>query len=359
MGRNFGLILVATLSAATPVMGQTPEALLQRIVAHLDRNRPIAGEFAIHTTLQPAMREQLQKDADKKSGGALRMRVGEKDQLLNCRWAWDKDRELTQTLPGSQGDFATFFRNHDATLTGLAKGRYNLDAPTDDVPIWRPASFYFLASQIPFTRAFDGYDLSIENPLGADEGGLVTLVGKKPSEDIVLRLTVDRESSVIRRADLTYKLRPFLHMEVKSIKKGPDHRLFPDAANLDLYLATNPDQPYRQLSLQAKTIQFPNPGPETDALFALDIAKGPKITDNLLNRQIDLKAPASVRDIIGGRIASSPIPASKTQTTVPALEKMAPSDSRTWLICVIGAVVLIAGLLLFRYRRAVPGGIRS
>src|SRR5581483_9207256 len=109
------------LSAFAAPLRADPEAdaLAQRFLAHLDANGPVAGTFELRGTFDPALYEERRRAVEKPTGNDRVKHVFERDShVLVCRWAWDRGREMSETLADSKNIFATFYRDGEAFLHG-------------------------------------------------------------------------------------------------------------------------------------------------------------------------------------------------------------------------------------------------
>ena len=62
---------------------------------------------------------------------------------VKCRWAFDRNREVLDTLDGSSGVFRRFYIGPEGLIEGDAPKTYNLDA-VQAVGLVRPGSFFFM-----------------------------------------------------------------------------------------------------------------------------------------------------------------------------------------------------------------------
>jgi len=307
-----GLVLLPPVWASDPAAA----ALAQRFFAHLDSNRPIAGVFEISTTMDTAIRGDMQKQAEQSLKGKRKV-VLSGDSTLLCRWAWDKEREVTEALPGSTGADASFLRNQEANLIEMIRGSYNIESP-GEVSIWRPASFYFLASQKPWAQALEECEFVIEKPGGDAAAGVVTLRATKRNENMTFALTMDAASCVLKGATIDFNSKRFLELDVDAVVKGADHRVFPERATLKLYDLGHPERPYRIQRLAAKGVTFPSAGTQINSLLNFSLSNGALVSDRIVDRLYRLQAPASAVDVIAGSAKWMPVGETKrAPETIP------------------------------------------
>jgi hypothetical protein len=322
------------------------QALVQRFIAHLNANTPIAGEFEIRGVFDAAVYERHLQDVakinqEKMKNGARYIPEPDNRRLL-CRWAFDRNREMLETLAGSNNVFKTFYLDRETMIEGFEQKVYNLEKPKD-LATRRPASFYFLGGAARFTELLPEYQsfaLSAA-PQGAPEG-MVTLTARKPSTKKELRLIIHRETCVLFEASLFVDSKPAWRLRIDELARGPDHRVFPKSAELIGYLPPYYDRPFRTETLQAKRIVFAQTQTEAEQSFALSLPKGASIADRMLNRSVTLEKPTSVQEVL-----TQPLPSiALEQPTVDMTSQLASPPSKRWywlagLVCAVAAVCVL------------------
>lgn len=357
MNRTISSIALSVLLLLSgPSRGdEAADALAQRFLAHLEANAPIAGDFEVRQTFDPEIYAEWLKVAEKLSTETNR-HVPEKDnQILVCRWAWDGSREMTETLPRTKNVFATFFNDREGSLVGVDPYVFNLAKRTDHVPKWRPASFYFLGVGVRWADRFRSVEFRMAaTPAGAPVG-TVALEARDKRMNAVSRLFLDPASGVLHGHETDVDGKPYARLTIEKFARGPGQRLFPSRASLHIYHPQHPDKPFQLLELTAKLVRFPGTQAEIEHAFALELPKGTRIADRMLNRDIALARSTPVRDVFLGRVPSKPHEVSPDAPPVEPV--LIPQPPFPWIRIELGslaALALAVGVFVWRSRRGNP-----
>jgi hypothetical protein len=318
-------------------------------------NGPIAGEFEIRTTFDPATRDEQNQSVAKRNeelkSSGKQFRLHNDDQLLVCRWAFDSDREMTEMLNGSKNVHrATFYWDREGSCEQGATSSYNIDKPKR-VTIWRPAAFYFCSSTMErWTDMLPSYsERALAQPPDGSPGGTVVLVARRPKSKLEFRILVERETGVLHGFDGLADGKLTWRVIVQEFSRGPNGRVFPMRALNSIYLPKSPERPFRTDQLTARAITFPDSQPETSRAFALTLPKGTLVADRLLNRAMTLEQPTDVQTLIRG-----PMPTAKPFDEVEVMPQPRPTRSWRlwyWIAGAAFAILSAASFLLFVRRR--------
>jgi hypothetical protein len=359
------LLLAVRDTASARSIGETADALAQRFLAHMAMNGPLAGTFQITTVTDREMLSSRQAALDLQYKGRVTAEVPPADQTLECRWAWNKGMELTETLPGSRDDFVTFLSHPEGLLDGSSARMFNLHKP-QIATRWRPACFYSLACMASWEEALRQcrFELGKETSIGnADVDTLVATDTKQKSR---FEIAIDRQSGALRRCRTYYKDVLGVELRVLAFVQSPDHRAFPARAEMDTYNSRfSADRPYSKRQLLAKTVIFPRTTEEAERHLRLDLTAGTMVADRVLDRESKLQHAASAKDLVEGKIRlarletapttrsplvpSSNLPEPVSQPPLPWLQRPA-----SVVFAAVGgaAVILVLGYIARRYRAA-------
>jgi hypothetical protein len=341
--------LLAVVAAPRASAQDRADALAQQFFAHLRANAPIAGEFQIRGVIDPEFYEEHRKEAERMSGNSnIRITPEPAEQLLNCRWAWDRDREMAETLPGGRNVFATFYSNREALLLGSDPGVFNLHKPRHN-PKYRPANFYFLGGASGWPELLGSCQFTTQPATAGSPEGTVQLIAHDSRTKAVTRLLVEESSGVMHMAEIEVNSKLYFRLVIDSFVKATDHRIFPAKARLMIYVDAHSDRPYRVEELLAKAVRFPTLPGDVDHAFELTLPKGTKIADRLLNRTVDIRQPTSAQDILAGKVPSKPIETAKPAVAQERLTVPAKSNL-PWVLlwASLGIVLILGGIWLLR-----------
>jgi len=352
---------VATAHSAVAQSSPEAEALMQRFVAHLNANLPVAGEFEMHGSFDPQAHEQDRLEAARltkeklKGRGTLTMQAAER--LLACRWALSRDVEMMETLPSSRDSFKTFYVNRELSLEGFQGNSFNI-TQRKNIAGWRPASFYFLGGDTPWAELFPLYPVTeVRSPPNGSPPGSVQLVIRNPESKIEYRLLLDGATCQLHGYESFFDSKPFAHMTIQEVARGPGQRLFPTRAELTLARGPNYHQPFRTERLAASRVRFPTSQSEVESSFALSLPKGAIIADRVLNRSMLLDRSTSVQEVVSGKLPSNPSPELTTDLTTELYSQ--PSTRWYWIAgvgCIVAAIALGTWLIRRWSSQRVAGG---
>ena len=343
------------LCLATSAGAQESEVLLQRFLAHMNSNGPIAGEFEIRTSFDQEIRDRerqqlAQKNEAGKKLGQREQRHNE-DQLLICRWAYDRDREMSETLRGSKNIFKSFYYDREASCVGETETSYNLDKPKR-IANWRPAAFYFVSGMMErWTELLPDFKerAVIDAPPGSPENAVV-LVLRRPKTKHEIRLLLHRETAELFGSEGYFSSALVARLTIYESTRNHDGRVFPKRAEHSVFLPASQGRPFRTDRLVAKSVVFPTSQQETENAFALTLPKGALIADRLLNRGMKLEQPTNVQTIIRGHLPSRSF---DNEGPIALPEPVGRSASHYWiwigLLTCIAAIALIG--IVVRQRR--------
>jgi hypothetical protein len=300
------------------------EALRQRFIAHLKANTPVAGEFEVHSIGDPESYARHLEEIDKLNKargnkGSIQVVPEASDQLLICRWAYDVDREMLETLPGSKNIYKTFYMDRESLVDGFEGNginrSFNITKPRD-IPTYRPANFYFLSGAVRFTEALSTYEmLRVDQPAPGAPNGTVLLICSSPKQKLELRLLLESKTCVLHGAELVYDSRPGWQLKIHELVEGPGQRVFPARAELIHYPLKGGDRPDKIVKMAAKKITFPQSAEETSSAFRLEIPKGAVVADRTLNQGTILDQPTAAQAML-----AQPLPSSRPMEETPDIQ---------------------------------------
>ena len=308
------------------VMATDPEAraLVDKFLAHMSANGPVAGTFRIETIPDPAMQEAFRKKARENAGkDGYGVSFGPDKPELHCRWAWDGSREILETLPGSNV-LKTFMRTPEAHLQQTEKLNFNLDKP-GPASVWRPASFYFLWSVQPWSDVLKDCEFRLEAAPAGVPAGCVVVEAKDRHRTI--HLVVNRKRGIYHGHRTWLADGNLLaDLSVEKLQESRDGRVFPLSAQARLF-QPGTGKVDTTFVLSAREVSFPASGNEFEKSFTLSLPEGTVINDLLLSKQIKLKKATSATDILAGKLPGEPV---QFKTTTPPTRTQTVGDSGSW-----------------------------
>lgn len=322
------------------------DTLARRFLDHMNSIAPVAGTFEVVNVQDPqwleASHERIRDyHATKKQTVAF----GPDTPRLRCEWAWDQTREVLKTLDGSNV-WRDFFNTTEASLEGVEPKNYNLDKPQRFV-IDRPAIFYIFAAFKPWPRVFENASLSVEAAPPGSPAGSIVLVAR--SSDHEIRLLIDEAKGILHQCDLQAGGKPYSHLVIERLERGPDDRVYPSKAHLTIFDPQS-GRPFQEKTLTAERIIFPTSRSEIDAAFAMTLPAGAVIHDRPLNQRVTLSRPTSAQAVLEGQVPPDPV-----EVTPPAGPMSPPVAPRRWSVWAASSAV---ALLVFVGLYAVVKGVR-
>ncbi|MBX9622993.1 MAG: hypothetical protein K2X82_04185 [Gemmataceae bacterium] len=329
--------------AAGPATGQElsgPE-VAKRFIARQYEMTPVTGEFVIETAVRPDPERRAKMVA---SG----WRPSPDNRVLKCRWAFDRDREVLDMLPGSSGVFSRLYIGPDGLVEGDSEKQYNLDK-VRTVAVVRPGSFFFLNGRNDrWETVLTGPDAKLSaarvgetTVLTADQGGLR------------YELTLESDSLLLRSVRGSAGGKEIYAVDIHSYARDPEGRkAFPKEATLRVMNPKNA-QFGRQEQLKALSVDFPK-GRVTGGAFALTIPPGAAVADRLLDRAILTDKPTDAASLLANPSQAKSQPFAQD---LPGLavetEPEVPYDPNGWLTwywtAALSVVAAVAAYAAVRY----------
>lgn len=328
----------------------TAAEVAARLLAHMEVNRPVAGEFEMRTRFDPEIYANMVKsneraNSQRKDGTVWALQ--KPNQLLLCRWAWDGKRQMTETLPGSRDIFVSFMTTPEAFLEGYNTSTYNILEPRD----YRarcPGSFYPMAANGRWDEYLGASEVAIEEQPPLLQPGTIQITARHRQYESLFRIIVEAQTGIVYSTDFCFRGKLIGRMECLEFSRHKDGRVFPSKARVMTYHSQfPPDRPQRIDELIARRVVFPVSKAETDAAFAMTLPAGATITDRMLDKQIVLERPTNVRTILEGKLPSKPMP---IPTTVAPRKVFTNEAPVYWLWFVLASVVAIAVCVLLARR---------
>lgn len=278
--------------AAGPASGQElsgPE-VAKRFIERQYEMTPVTGEFVItakHQPLNPV--QQAKKEAAGWKGPPP-------ESVTKCRWAFDRDREVLDTLPGSTGFYNRCYIGPEGLVLGMSSdsrvGNYVLDK-VRNVPVTRPGSFFFLGA------GNERWETTLAEPgvkPAAVKSGDATVLSVDGAS-MRYELTLDSDTLLLRSARASMKGEQVWSLEIRSYVRDPGGRkVFPKEATQRL-VDPSTKRLLREEHLTAVSVEFPK-GQGTGAAFTLTLPPKSLVGDQLLNRAIIIDKPTDAASLI-------------------------------------------------------------
>jgi hypothetical protein len=345
--------LLAWFVPSPPVLAVAPETAqehIARFLTHLDANRPILGTFTLTTEADGTETEQLRQKAEITSRLQPRVAIPKPVERLTCRWFISDRTEYMMSIPGAGTPKNDLFIDDEVAIMRMSPNAFVLDKP-NPLPVWRPATFYFLHSQLPWRDALRNADLTIVDDGDAGQGGVVSVMARKKADRMAIKLTFDAQLGYLKSATTTFKDKPLFDLVIEDVAKSADHRLFPKRAVFQVYSISSPSKVDRRLTLEATSISFPTPESASREANGFVVPSGSIVEDKALGKFYHTTRPSTVSELKRGDLKSIAI----TDRGQPREEPVGLPvvRSKSWIaIVTTGAAIaaLVVGILIIRDR---------
>jgi hypothetical protein len=275
------------------------------------------------------------------------------NRILKCRWAFDRNREVMDMLPGSSGVSRRFYIGPEGLIDGTSQRSYNLDK-VRTVGVTRPGSFFFLNGRN------DRWETILTAPGAkvavAQVGGATIL----SAEQLALKyeLTLDPDTLLLRSVRGLAGGTEIYSVRIHSYYRDPaSPKVFPKEATLRV---THPKTGVvtKEEQLKAISIEFPNARVAGGA-FALTIPAGAAVGDRLLNRAIVPDKPTDAAGLLANPSQAKSQPYAENLPGIATeSEPEVPYVPDRWLgwywIIGLSAVAACAAFAAVRYLLAKP-----
>jgi hypothetical protein len=107
--------------AAAQGQVSTADDVARQFVSRQYEMTPVTGEFVVNGT----SRQDPKRTAELAAAGWT---PAPSERVLKCRWAFDRNREVLNTLDGSSGVFRRFYLGPSGLIEGDSPKSYHLEA---------------------------------------------------------------------------------------------------------------------------------------------------------------------------------------------------------------------------------------
>jgi hypothetical protein len=166
--------------------------------------------------------------------------------------------------------------------------------------VWRPATFYFLHSQLPWRDVLKNADLDITDHTKTGQSGVVTVMARKKADRMSIELTLDATQGHLKSASTKFKDKTLFDLVIEDVVKSGDHRLFPKKAVFQIYSISSPSKIDRRLTLEATSVSFPNGETASRESNSFVVPSGSIVEDKTLGRFYHTTRPTSVAELKRG-----------------------------------------------------------
>jgi hypothetical protein len=333
--------LTLVLAAGNPADART--AFSDFVDRLYTASTPITGTFVVRTHIN---RSKADEDRIRERQPGARLTFEPTEQVLRCRWSFDRTRELVDPLAGSTGTFRRFLTTPDVNVVGHAPSRYTLSSGR--VPYTRPASFYFLGGDDGRWNELLGNPAATFAVDSTDDGQehRIELAGAGTT-----RLTADHQGR-LRRAEVTVNGAVVWTLTVGGYVSSPaGNKHFPKQADI---LMNRPDngELLCRYRLDTDAVSFPSSSSDLSTAFRLDLPKRAVVADPQLRQTITLPGGATGHDVIREPSKFPRKPFKPAPAQARFVDEGEPSDTGRdwWLWLPAGVLVAVVAVVVVRGR---------